>query len=369
MKKSLSIIVASFFLLCGSLHAQDVPRIISYQGVLVDASGKPVNDTKNITFRLKHENGAPPNNWSETFSAVRVNGGLFTVALGLNSTPKGFPILDGEYTLEISVDGSDYRAPLYSSVSALNIPDGVVTERKIAKNAVTSRKIKDGEVDLKDLAPGRTTGEILKWNGTEWLRGQDEGLRSVTVEQPIEGDGTSTDPLRVTIPSGVPIGTIVAYYGESLSPTLRNEGWALCNGGAIPTASDFDQMRNLATAAGHPGVYPNLQGYFLRGATENSAIDPDRNSRTGGSANLKIGSRQDDAIMRHQHRTNAPTPKNDAASSAFGSHPSNPGVILGSGDFFQTHAALTDDASAISNKTSSETRPKNVYVNYIIKAR
>ena len=327
------ILIFLFFVLLGclKLQAQDVPRVISYQGVLVDANGKPIQGTKTLTFKLQERNGAPPISWTETITDVQISGGLFYVPLGLNSTPSGFPTLNGEYELVVSIDGNNqFKVPLYSSISALNIPDGIVTERKIAKDAVTSDKIKDGEVRAEDLSSmGARENQILLRKNNTWQVGD--------------------------LPSGVPIGTIVAYYGDFLSQKLIDEGWALCDGSNIPNTPEYNEIRALATAAGHPGKYPNLHGYFLRGATKDTLVDPDRNKRTGGSANLKIGSVQQDEFKSHNHTCSEVGGRVDRVGFADGGGPRT--------------VSFRNTTPVIGYTGGSETRPKNVYVNFIIKAR
>lgn len=364
--KFILVIIICLHVLSSVILSQDVPRVISYQGVLVDASGKPEGGTKTLSFTIVNNSGVPhPSGFLHTQTFL-LQGGLFYATLGKpNESNMPFPILEGEWNLQISDGTTTYPIiPLYPSVSALNIAD----------NIVTSAKIKDGEVDLVDLKPGTTIGEILKWDGIKWTRSEDEGLRTVSVNSPITGSGVSGDPLRVSIPSGVPVGTVLPFMGDGTDlQDLETQGWYLCDGRFIANLNNlsFPQKNNLQqllSRAGNPnpGNLPNLSGMFLRGADRGTGVDPDADKRIGNGN--KIGSNQDDAIIRHKHRTNSPTPGNNTGSSTFGYHNSNPHVVRGIGDFPQSHSALTDDASAVS-QTSSETRPKNVYVNYIIKAR
>jgi len=367
-KINLIFILSSILFLNVTRAQQDVPRIISYQGVLVDANGKPITSSPQNPVKIKFEIINSSNQLIKdigTESAMTVVGGLFTRPLDLSGIPQND--LNQQLFLQLTVnDGTPYPPiPLYSTISALNIPD----------NVVTSRKIKDGEVDLQDLAAGNTPGEILKWNGTQWVRGQDEGLRSVTVEQPIEGDGTSTDPLRVTIPSGVPIGTIVAYYGEIKNTSDIPDGWLLCDGSTIPTGSDYDKLRQICQNNGHSGVTPDLRGQFLRGAgitfqSPTNNPDPDFSSRTIGSPTFKIGSVQPDAFQRHGHNFN-----HFVKDAWFGSARRSdwPHAVRTDGDILQSYGDMVHDPISLKGRGeinfSSETRPKNVYVNYIIKAR
>jgi len=79
-----------------------VPRVLNYQGKLLDSSGVGVNDTLALTFRLyTTETGGSPI-WEETISDVVVRQGLFSVELA------GFPDtvdFSTQYWLEVVVDG------------------------------------------------------------------------------------------------------------------------------------------------------------------------------------------------------------------------------------------------------------------------
>ena len=365
MKNILFIIVSTIVLLYGSIHAQDVPRIISYQGVLVDANGTPKTQ-KGVNFGFTFYAGM-----NSSTIVVPIQNKTLDVVGGLFNTMLEIPVsaeLNQELWLEIEANGTRYpnRIRMAAALYALNIAD----------NVVTSRKIKDGEVNLQDLAPGNTPGEILKWNGTEWLRGQDEGLRSVTVEQPIEGDGTSTDPLRVTIPSGVPIGTVLPYMGDGNDlQSLESEGWYLCDGRLIAnlaglTVAQKTALQQLQSRAGNPnsGNLPDLRGMFLRGADKGAGKDPNAGERSGTGE--KIGSSQGDEFKRHQHRL---VNKKDNYSGA-GEYGEGVQVSVNSGSPFVAIGTGWDGINfeepiRASFEGGSETRPQNVYVNYIIKAR
>ncbi len=117
-----------------------VPRTMSYQGVLTDADGNPVPDgTYNFVFRLYlAESGGDPI-WEETQMVV-ISGGLFDVILG-QVNPLDLPF-DRPYYLGISVDGGSEmspRIPLSASPYSL-------TARTVADSAVTGEKIASGQV-------------------------------------------------------------------------------------------------------------------------------------------------------------------------------------------------------------------------------
>ena len=174
----------------------------------------------------------------------------------------------------------------------------------------------------------------------------------------------NTQALQALPPvQGVPIGTILAYGGDisqsSILVSLSNAGWLFCNGDPYST-SDYPDLYNVI------GFYfggnlstifnvPNLQGQFLRGVSNGTGTDPDANSRTtsgtNGSTGDKVGSYQVDAFASHNHvlpYNNSPQSKGD-----------NGGRLGFIGDPKQN----SEDTGG------SETRPKNIYVNFIIKAK
>ena len=71
---------ATFLLLCSVLYA--APRLISYQGILNDAGGDPVdNDTLEITFSIYDVATGGTALWSEV-QTVKPSNGVFNVKLG-----------------------------------------------------------------------------------------------------------------------------------------------------------------------------------------------------------------------------------------------------------------------------------------------
>jgi uncharacterized membrane protein YciS (DUF1049 family) len=141
---------------------------------------------------------------------------------------------------------------------------------------------------------------------------------------------------------GVPTGTIVAYWG-----TAAPEGWILCDGRPVPDGSDYDILRiNVGTNV------PDLRGQFLRGLDAAGTVDPDGATRGG------VGSKEDDALQEHQHNylDNYVNSEHEFACSGAGCT-----LYRGPAD----HGRIT--GNSVGGKASTETRPKNVAVNFIIK--
>lgn len=135
---TLSVMFVLFF--SGQVVWGQVPQTMSYQGVLTDAKGTLVSDgVYRITFKLytTAQGGTPV--WSETQSVV-VKNALFNAALG-SANPLDIPF-DKPYWLAITVgEGSEVTQRMELTSSAYSL-----LARSVADNAITSRKIAEGQV-------------------------------------------------------------------------------------------------------------------------------------------------------------------------------------------------------------------------------
>lgn len=175
-----------------------------------------------------------------------------------------------------------------------------------------------------------------------------------------------------------PIGSVTAYAGPWPGPATERTafeekmGWMLCDGRILEKASYLPLFASIGFTYGNPanaGVrfyLPDYRGRFLRGVTgppdagtDISMRDPERDGRGAmfehGSAGNLVGSVQEDAYKSHTHR--------------IGNRVSFTAV---SGGFFESTANPAPEyASRGSHVTGPdggpETRPKNVYVNWIIR--
>lgn len=344
--RKIVLLLGLILLFSGNVFSQDVPRIISYQGVLVGADGKPVSVPSPITITISLYSVESSGTLLSTDSyPVRVIGGLFSTMINI---PQNID-LNQQLWLEIEALGKKYpRVKMASALYALNIAD----------NVVTSEKIKDKEVkavDLSDMGAGE--GQILMRRSNTWQGGE------IPNELPIsanEGDVLvyKNGTWQAEIPNSVPVGTIVAYWG-SVPPSY----WLLCDGTAIP-----DSCTTLKSLVG--SSTPDLRGMFLRGA------------------NITVGEFQDYSTA---------LPRNLLQLSMSGGHTHTQltysriysGVSLSGGGtaIVPTEEVIAPGANSrgmnfqgwqtdVSGNHvhdifggDSETRPKNISVNYIIKAK
>ena len=185
----------------------------------------------------------------------------------------------------------------------------------------------------------------------------------------VEADG------RVEDKSGelVPVGTIAPY---AFSNAPAGGGWLICDGSAISNTDPryVDLVAQLRAEAGgnsaHPyyhsdpdkATLPDLRGRFARGLdTTDSAQDP----RDPDRATRAVGSFQDDAFQGHwmgivYHYTPSGRSGSPDALLYWGNSGASPDIVALGRNFY-------NDGVNGDPRVSSETRPDNVAVNYIIK--
>ena len=167
-----------------------------------------------------------------------------------------------------------------------------------------------------------------------------------------------------------PVGTILAFAaGSDKVP----DGWLLCDGGSYSQTEYADLFDVIGTNWGGSGGsfnVPDLRGTFLRGVDDPSGSDaagkdPDVADRTdidGDTVGGVVGSYQQDAFQGHSH---------------IGTYRSSVGSTGSKNDWGYSGIEATDGTLGVGDvaeygsygvpRASSETRPYNAYVNYIIK--
>lgn len=175
-----------------------------------------------------------------------------------------------------------------------------------------------------------------------------------------------------------PIGTVVAFAGEVRDTGRIVEvvpGWLLCNGAQVRSGQFPDLFRAIRAAHGNgsddnvPATdfnLPDLRGLFLRGVNGPRSTpfeDPDAGTRTanhsGGNSGNLVGSVQPQQVVGHTH---AFTERRLEAEGGSGFEGGGTSSNSGQGGGFPRTVTTTSSGG-------SETRPKNAYVHWIIRAR
>ena len=166
-----------------------------------------------------------------------------------------------------------------------------------------------------------------------------------------------------------PIGSVTAFAGP-LNVVPQN--WLVCDGRALDRhrfTALFDVVGTCWGGDANPNFrLPDLRGQFLRGVDKahdgtasNPPVDMDRDQRVGfvppgdpnntGNAGNDVGSFQPDELRSHYHTS-----------------PAISGASNGGNDGGGWHSTRQNHNDPTTSTGGSETRPKNAYVFWIIKA-
>ncbi|MDE2001480.1 MAG: tail fiber protein [Patescibacteria group bacterium] len=173
----------------------------------------------------------------------------------------------------------------------------------------------------------------------------------------VTGNTTINGSLLVTGTANiVPPGTVMAYAG-STAPS----GWFEANGAAVSRTTYANLYAAIGTSFGSGDGsstfnLPDLRGEFIRGWNHGASTDPDAASRTtsasGGATGDNVGSYQADELKSHTHSLNGYDLAQALGSAVQQGGYGNPAAV---------------GASSIGYTGGNETRPKNIYLMYIIK--
>lgn len=208
----------------------------------------------------------------------------------------------------------------------------------------------------------------------------DDGIQSyrVTAQQIKDYILAAGNVVKATLATAVqnaltPSGAVLSYAG-STAPA----GFLRCDGSAVSRTTYADLFAAIGTAHGTGDGsttfnLPDYRGRFLRGWSDAQTRDPDRASRTamatGGATGDNVGSVQLDAAQGHFHDLqNASGTVQARWRTDLGTGAGGGGVMVndGSSGIVQARAMQTNGTQG-TPRTSSETRPVNAYVMFIIK--
>lgn len=262
-------------------------------------------------------------NWGRS-ATTSVPGGVFyagattTSLLRFNYYGKDFGVHGGG-TLQITLDG-------------VNIGASIGIMRSVASEGFHT-------VDIQCLG---ATGFVA---AIDYQRTQGELQNQQSFEAPDEFPEDDDNQL-------VPTGTVVAFVAEK-APL----GWLVCDGSQVSRikfAKLFDVIGTRFGSGDSSTTFtlPDLRGAFVRGWDNGRARDPDASSRTasgtGGSVGDRIGSFQEDELQSHGH-----------------TYPFS-NINLGGGAV-PISGTPQQGTFSTNNTGGNETRPVNIYCNYIIK--
>jgi hypothetical protein len=369
--------------LCGHAFAQTAPKLLPFQGRLTDQNGIAVsNGVRLVQFKIYDvpSGGSPV--WAGELHRTTVNGGLINVLLG-SKTPFTGVDFDRQLYLEITVDINGDNSITLADPPML--PRQAILPVIFAKEAADSRKLNGYDwtpifgtnspnvaLPASKLADGSVPGAKIQ---SATITSNQIAPLTITASQMAAATITSNQiaPAAITranldanllLDAIIPPGTIFPFAGPNVPA-----GWLPCDG----RATNRTDLPRLFTAigtcwgnsAGGTNTFnlPDLRGLFLRGLEvrpSGQGRDPDVANRisitNGGNTGPNVGSFQNDEIKSHQHAEpwwNSFEPYGGEANS---------GETIGGGA-----SAGNYRKSFVKSAGGSESRPRNAYVNYIIK--
>jgi microcystin-dependent protein len=166
---------------------------------------------------------------------------------------------------------------------------------------------------------------------------------------------------------------------RQIRANLASAGWLYCDGASLP-CGDYRELFGVIGLAhgGSDGRFnlPDLRGRFVRGVNSDALIDPTAEppqprdpgksartaSQSGGNTGNRVGSVQRDAFQGHEHKYVAVMEMGTAEPGPEPAYAPNPVAQVTTDDVPDTQ----DDGKP---RTAQETRPINIYLNYIIRFR
>lgn len=172
-----------------------------------------------------------------------------------------------------------------------------------------------------------------------------------------------TTPYAAQAGNGSPPGSIIAFGGA----TVPN-GWLLCDGAPVDRVQYAQLFAAIGTSWGHGNGtstfnVPDLRGYFLRGVDSTPSADRDLDYavryalKPGGATSRNVGSYQSDALKKHTHSIKRVSLSTQSANTQLAITADNNSL-----GFIDPFDGVINQAGE-----SEESRPKNAYVNYVVK--
>lgn len=223
------------------IAGNDIPRYISYQGLLTTKDGSVLQDgVYRIAINLYGDEAGKERLWQDTYD-VSVSKGIFSVNLGSGSSPLPEPgMMNRPLWIGIQANGAEVMRPLTmltSSPYAMNVADGSVTSAKIAEGAITA-----GKMDA-DYISGITIGDR-----TISQRGMNLKLQGIDGISVHYNDSTQTLSVGTSAPKSTEKGRVRTLGAATDAWAMGGDG--VDNTTGTPTAAPTTTGNWIGTSNG-----------------------------------------------------------------------------------------------------------------------
>jgi hypothetical protein len=279
-------------LLLSPANAQ-IPDRISYQGLLIDTVGDPLNGTYSLSFFLYATPTGGTSMWTETHPEVPVTDGLFSVSLGRFTSLSESNFSQADRYLSVSVDGGDEMMPRIRMISVpyafrVETIDGATGGNVDGNLQIDGNTIVNGELSF------ASTSRYLSIAPAEW-----EPTLNVANTENTGNEVhalTNFSSMNIVAPIDLPdsavIEEIIAYVRDS-SSDYDIQGWFCRNdtglGASISpgvSTSGTPGVTALQVFSGAYAVDNEQEGYYIRLAWL-SPLDGDPTAMAAGMVTVR----------------------------------------------------------------------------------
>lgn len=338
---TLVFLIGAFLTVLSSEGFCQIPRQISYQGLLVSPNGIPIGNGKHVLkISLYDAPGAPFDIYNESIE-TQTNNGLFSLIIGAITPIPASLDFSKQYWLGVSVDGGTEMVPrtaltsvpyalhaevaeranhissdakgVVTSINEVDgpiriigdsltkvtqtgqvitittLPDGVlgiqnldgtilvqnpggpmvtigvadsgISERKLARNAVSTDKIQNSAVTGDKINQmGALTNQVLKWDGTKWSPGKDD---TTAIKA-----GTGIIIIKNANGENVIASTLIGLPPGTTGATLRHDGnnW-------ISNTFLYNDGGRIGIGTISPNAMLDISGNFIVSNTGNTSSE------------------------------------------------------------------------------------------------
>jgi hypothetical protein len=233
----------------------ETPDKISYQGLLIDTLGNPLNGNHTLSFFLYATPSGGMPLWTEEHTDVPINEGLFSVSLG-RFTPLSESVFNqADRYLSISVDGAQEMMPRIAMVSVpyafrVQTVDGATGGQVDGNVQVNGNATVTGDIVVGGEVSFASTTRYLSIPPAEWVATQNAANTENTGnEVHALTNFTSMNIIApISLPDGAVMEEVTAYVRDD-SPDYNIQGWLFRNNTGLGSST----LSSVSTS-GTPGV-------------------------------------------------------------------------------------------------------------------